>query len=57
MEIGNVTETFDMWYGTRNGFTEGPHIYKKDGYYYLLTVESGTELSHSAAIFLPSHLR
>lgn len=35
----------------------GPHIYKKDGYYYLLTVESNTELGHSAAIFLLSHLR
>jgi len=35
----------------------GPHIYKKDGYYYLLTVKSGTELGHSAAISLPRYLR
>lgn len=35
----------------------GPHIYKKDGYYYLLTVESGTELGHPAAISLARYLR
>lgn len=26
---------------------EGPHLYKKDGYYYLLIAEGGTELAHS----------
>ena len=29
---------------------EGPHIYKKDGYYYLLHAESGTSFHHSVMI-------
>jgi xylan 1,4-beta-xylosidase len=28
--------------GTPLGLTEGPHLYKRDGYYYLLTAEGGT---------------
>ncbi|THY25673.1 hypothetical protein D6D01_05011 [Aureobasidium pullulans] len=57
MTTWNVTETFDMWNGTGNGFTEGHHIYKKDGYYYLLIAEGGTELGHSAAIARSKSLR
>jgi xylan 1,4-beta-xylosidase len=30
--------------------TEGPHLYKKDGYYYLLTAEGGTEYEHACTI-------
>lgn len=30
---------------------EGPHIYKYNGYYYLLCAEGGTEYNHSAVIF------
>jgi xylan 1,4-beta-xylosidase len=30
---------------------EGPHIYKYNGYYYLLCAEGGTEFNHSAVIF------
>lgn len=26
---------------------EGPHLYKKDGYYYILHAESGTSIHHS----------
>ncbi|GFZ44956.1 hypothetical protein JCM24511_02682 [Saitozyma sp. JCM 24511] len=29
-----------------NGVSEGPHVYKRDGYYYLLTAEGGTEVEH-----------
>jgi beta-xylosidase len=57
MKTGNATETFDMWNGTGNGFTEGPHIYKKDGYYYLLVAEGGTELGHSAVIARSKSIR
>lgn len=32
------------------GIAEGPHIYKKDGWYYLLTAEGGTESLHRAII-------
>ncbi len=30
---------------------EGPHLYKKDGFYYLLCAEGGTEYNHSEVIF------
>ncbi len=30
---------------------EGPHIYKKDGYYYLMAAEGGTSIDHSEVIF------
>lgn len=39
-----------VWGGTGGRFPEAPHIYKKDGYYYLLLGEGGTEYMHSATI-------
>lgn len=30
---------------------EGPHLYKKDGWYYLMAAEGGTEENHSEVIF------
>ncbi|KAJ7825835.1 xylosidase : arabinofuranosidase [Mycena olivaceomarginata] len=35
-----------LWNGTGNTNPEGPHIYKKDGWYYLLIAEGGTALGH-----------
>ncbi len=39
-----------LWAGTGGRYPEGPHIYKKDGYYYLLISEGGTEYAHSITI-------
>jgi xylan 1,4-beta-xylosidase len=39
-----------IYQGTRLGLTEGPHLYKKHGYYYLLTAEGGTGLDHAVTI-------
>jgi len=39
-----------VWGGIGGRFPEAPHIYKKDGYYYLLIGEGGTEYMHSATI-------
>lgn len=36
--------------GTPLGFTEGPHIYKRDGWYHLLVAEGGTERSHAVVM-------
>jgi len=36
--------------GTAIGFTEGPHLYKRDGYYYLLTAEGGTGWGHAVTV-------
>jgi xylan 1,4-beta-xylosidase len=39
-----------IWYGTGGRVAEGPHIYKKDGYYYLMAAEGGTAEAHSETI-------
>lgn len=39
-----------VWDGIGGRFPEAPHIYKKDGYYYVLLGEGGTEYMHSATI-------
>lgn len=36
--------------GTGLGITEGPHIYRKDGYYYLITAEGGTDWNHAVSV-------
>ncbi|MCG8373612.1 MAG: glycoside hydrolase family 43 protein [Balneolales bacterium] len=36
--------------GTELGCTEGPHIYKKDGFYYLILAEGGTEYGHAVSM-------
>ncbi|MFV0240395.1 MAG: glycoside hydrolase family 43 protein [Lacrimispora sphenoides] len=45
--IGSYTNIFK---GTELGTTEGPHIYKRNGYYYLLTAVGGTGLRHAVTI-------
>lgn len=39
-----------VWGGIGGRFPEAPHIYKKDGFYYLLLGEGGTEYAHSVTI-------
>jgi len=36
-----------LWNGTGGVWPEGPHIYKKDGWYYLLIAEGGTAVDHA----------
>ncbi len=45
--IGAPTVIFE---GTPLGFTEGPHLYKRNGYYYLLTAEGGTGWGHAVTM-------
>lgn len=45
-----LTPSRALWRGTGGRYPEGPHIYKKDGYYYLLISEGGTELAHRLTI-------
>ena len=45
-----LTPSKALWRGTGGRYPEGPHIYKKDGYYYLLISEGGTELAHRLTI-------
>lgn len=45
--VGHVHLIFK---GTAIGFTEGPHLYKRGGYYYLLTAEGGTGWGHAVTL-------
>lgn len=45
--VGPVKNIFT---GTELGLVEGPHLYKRNGYYYLLTAEGGTFLTHAASV-------
>ena len=41
-----VGEPKNIFKGTSRGCTEGPHLYKHDGYYYLMVAEGGTGYPH-----------
>ena len=45
-----ITQPVPIWNGTGGRYAEGPHIYKKDGYYYLMIAEGGTEYGHKVTI-------
>ena len=40
----------NIFAGTPLGLTEAPHLYKRDGYYYLLTAEGGTAWGHAVTM-------
>lgn len=42
-----LSEKHDVSEGCGGKCPEGPHIYKKDGWYYLMLAEGGTEYGHS----------
>ncbi|KAG8625915.1 hypothetical protein KVT40_006316 [Elsinoe batatas] len=50
LETGLRGEQYRIWNGSGGRLPEGPHIYKKDGYWYLLAGEGGTELGHQVTI-------
>jgi xylan 1,4-beta-xylosidase len=39
-----------IFQGTPAGLTEGPHLYHKDGWYYLVTAEGGTFYDHQVTV-------
>jgi len=45
-----LSDSKAIWYGTGGRYPEAPHIYKKDGWYYLLISEGGTEYGHKVTI-------
>lgn len=51
LKTGNsITPPKTIWTGTGCTCPEGPHLYKKDGMYYLMIAEGGTELAHMVTI-------
>ena len=45
-----IGERHMIFAGTPIGFTEAPHLYKRDGWYYLLTAEGGTGWGHAVTM-------
>ncbi len=47
-----VGESKDVWNGAMKGvhWPEGPHLYKKDDYYYILHAEGGTGPDHAVTV-------
>ncbi|KAL2203662.1 hypothetical protein CC79DRAFT_1388281 [Sarocladium strictum] len=45
-----MSEPVEIWPGHSKIDTEGPHIYKRDGWYYLLVAEGGTFQHHMLSI-------
>ena len=40
----------NIFAGTEHGLTEAPHLYRRDGWYYLLTAEGGTGWNHGVTM-------
>lgn len=40
----------NIYPGTSLGLVEGPHLYKRNGWYYLLTAEGGTSYGHACTL-------
>ena len=45
-----LSDVRKVWNGTGGRYAEGPHIYKKDGFYFLMAAEGGTEEAHTETI-------
>lgn len=51
-----ITERKNVWPGTGATDPEGPHLYKKDDWYYLLISEGGTEFGHMLTTARSKHI-
>jgi beta-xylosidase len=47
LTTGEIGAPIPLWNGTGGVWPEGPHIYKKDGWYYLMIAEGGTAEDHA----------
>ncbi len=45
-----IGERKNIFQGTTLGFTEAPHLYKRNGWHYLLTAEGGTNWNHAVTM-------
>jgi xylan 1,4-beta-xylosidase len=44
-----------IFHGTGAGLTEAPNLYRKDGWYYLVTAEGGTSWTHQVTVARSAH--
>ncbi|MEO6004478.1 MAG: glycoside hydrolase family 43 protein [Opitutus sp.] len=47
----------NVFTGTPLGLTEAPHLYRRDGWYYLITAEGGTAWNHAVTMARSRNLR
>jgi len=45
-----IGKRVNIFQGTSLALTEGPHLYKREGWYYLLTAEGGTNWDHAVLL-------
>ena len=45
-----VGQAVNIFRGSPLGLTEGPHLYRREGYYYLVTAEGGTGYRHAVTM-------
>ena len=50
LTTGAVSDPRELWRGEGRGYEEGPHLYRRNGYYYLLLAEGGTGDQHCVTI-------
>ncbi|KAI6257225.1 hypothetical protein MCOR19_006355 [Pyricularia oryzae] len=51
IETGELSQpAIELWNGTGGVWPEGPHFYKRDGWYYLLIAEGGTATDHAVTM-------
>ncbi|PVH79132.1 glycoside hydrolase family 43 protein [Cadophora sp. DSE1049] len=50
LKTGSVGDVVNIWNGTGRLAPEGPHLYRKDGYFYLMIAEGGTGRNHQETI-------
>ena len=55
-ELQLTGDSFYLHEGTKLGSTEGPHIYRRNNYYYLLLAEGGTGYDHAVSILRASSI-
>jgi xylan 1,4-beta-xylosidase len=52
-----IGERMNIFKGTPLGLTEAPHLYKRNGWYYLLTAEGGTAWGHAVTMARSRNLK
>ena len=51
LTTAELSAPVNIYNGTAGGdFLEGPHMYKKDGYYYILAAEGGSGINHTVIV-------
>lgn len=45
-----ISKPIKVFKGSKLGLVEGPHLYKFNGYYYLITAEGGTSYEHAVTV-------